>query len=182
MAEIPDVIPSGPVESGWGNAIRDRVTSRYADAAARDLSEPIPQIGQITWLDTPGVLEFWNGSSWQLVDAAPVAATSWIIPTLLNGWANFGGAGTQAPTAYRRDAAGNVHIQGTLAAGTTTPGTVVFVLDVGFRPLTGHLITLGGTTAPEPVSWNIRDTGDVDISAGADAALSSMLATFSVLP
>ena len=64
MPEIPDVIPGAPVESGWGNEVRDRVISRYADATDRALSEPFPQTGQVTWVDVPAILEVFDGVDW----------------------------------------------------------------------------------------------------------------------
>lgn len=64
MPEIPNVIPGAPVESGWGNTIRDRVASRYADATDRLASDPLPAAGQITWLDDPGQLDLFDGTDW----------------------------------------------------------------------------------------------------------------------
>ena len=75
MPELPDVVPGEPVESDWGNNVRDRVTSRYADASARSASEPFPQAGQLTWLDDPGVLERFDGTDWALLALAPVSGT-----------------------------------------------------------------------------------------------------------
>ena len=64
MPEIPDVIPDEVIDTIWGNDIRDRVVSRYANDAARIGSEPFPQTGQLTWLDDPGVLEYYDGDDW----------------------------------------------------------------------------------------------------------------------
>lgn len=64
MPEIPDVIPGEPIESGWGNDIRDRVIQRFADATARANSVPFPQEGQPSYLDDPGVLEIFDGNDW----------------------------------------------------------------------------------------------------------------------
>lgn len=64
MPEIPDVIPTEVIDTIWGNDIRDRVVSRYDNDAARSASEPFPQDGQITWLDDPGSLEYFDGTDW----------------------------------------------------------------------------------------------------------------------
>lgn len=54
----------------------------------------------------------------------------WTAPTLINSWANIGGAA--APAGYLKDALGFVHFRGVVHSGTS--GTVAFVLPVGFRP------------------------------------------------
>lgn len=71
MPEIPNVVAGEPVQSDWGNDVRDRITSRYADATARAASTPFPQAGQITWLDDPGVLERFDGADWRQLGEAP---------------------------------------------------------------------------------------------------------------
>ena len=64
MSEIPNVIPGEPVESDWGNDIRDRAITRYADATARGLSLPFPEAGAVTWIGDPGQLDVWDGTTW----------------------------------------------------------------------------------------------------------------------
>ena len=64
MAEIPNVVPGEPVESDWGNDIRDRVIQKFADATARGLSLPFPIPGAVTWIDNPGQLDVWDGTEW----------------------------------------------------------------------------------------------------------------------
>lgn len=60
MSEIPDVVPGEPVESSWGNLVRDRVVQRYADATARANLVPVPEDGAVSWLDDPGRLEVYD--------------------------------------------------------------------------------------------------------------------------
>ena len=64
MPEIPDVIPGEPIESNWGNDVRDRSIQRYNDATARDSLVPFPQEGEPSWLDDPGVVEVYDGDDW----------------------------------------------------------------------------------------------------------------------
>ena len=52
-------------------------------------------------------------------------------PSLLNSWANIGGASQTA--AYWKDAFGVVHLEGHLNAAAATNGTI-FTLPAGFRP------------------------------------------------
>ena len=64
MPEIPNVVPGEPVESDWGNDIRDRAVMKYADATERDFSQPFPEFGELAWLDDPGWLTIWTGAGW----------------------------------------------------------------------------------------------------------------------
>jgi len=76
MPEIPNVVPGEPVESQWGNAIRDRVAQRYADATARDTETPIPDKGELAWLDDPGELTICvdeSGPVWEPIPTVVVA-------------------------------------------------------------------------------------------------------------
>lgn len=70
--EIADVIAGDPIEAAWGNAIRDRVLSRYATAAARDAANATPSTGDQAWLTTeaepggpsPGIRQIFDGIGW----------------------------------------------------------------------------------------------------------------------
>lgn len=64
MPEIPDVVQGNPVESAWGNDIRDRTVQRYADAAARDSLTPLPVAGDLAYLDDTGSVQVYDGTAW----------------------------------------------------------------------------------------------------------------------
>lgn len=71
MPEIPDVIPGEPVESDWGNQIRNRTVQRYTDATERDALVPFPVAGDLAWLDTEAAMTIFDGSTWvQVYDPA----------------------------------------------------------------------------------------------------------------
>ena len=70
MPEMPDVIATEPVESDWGNDIRDRTVQRYADAAARDAGVPFPVAGDLAWLDTEAAVTVFDGSAWLTLGVA----------------------------------------------------------------------------------------------------------------
>lgn len=72
MPEIPNVVPGEPVESNWGNDVRDRIVQRFADATARTASLPFPVAGAMSWLDDPGQLDYFDGAAW--VNVADTAA------------------------------------------------------------------------------------------------------------
>jgi hypothetical protein len=67
----------------------------------------------------------------------------WVVPTMAVGWANYG-AGL-AGVAYRKDAAGQVHLRGAVSGGTI--GTAVFTLPVGFRPYGGVVFAVNSDGA-----------------------------------
>ncbi|MEC0180220.1 hypothetical protein P4H61_01735 [Paenibacillus peoriae] len=56
---------------------------------------------------------------------------SWLAPTLLNGWVDGDGA-----TGFYKDSYGIVRIRGSVKNGVTSPGTVIFRLPTGYRPVT----------------------------------------------
>lgn len=58
------------------------------------------------------------------------AQQSWIAPTLLNSWVNYGNPYT--PVGYMKDAMGFVHIKGFVKSGAS--GSAVFNLPAGYRP------------------------------------------------
>ncbi len=64
MPELPNVVPGEPVESDWGNDMRDRAIMKYADQVALDASQPLPILGELAWLDSPGNLVQWDGAAW----------------------------------------------------------------------------------------------------------------------
>jgi len=69
MPEIPDVAPGEIIESGtFGNPVLNRIVQRYADGTARDAGVPLPQAGQLVWLDDPGILEAYDGTEWVPLD------------------------------------------------------------------------------------------------------------------
>jgi hypothetical protein len=68
---------------------------------------------------------------------------SWIAPTLLNSWVNYGGGTT--PAGYYKDSFGIVHLRGLIKDGTLA--SAAFVLPAGYRPVNQEdfcQITSGG--------------------------------------
>lgn len=70
MPEIPDVVALTEIESSWGNLIRDRTILRYADATARDASEPTPTQGRFCYLSGTDVLQMYQGAAWVTIGNA----------------------------------------------------------------------------------------------------------------
>jgi len=64
MPEIPAVVAGEPVESAWGNLVSSRTIQHYEDQTALEASQPFPDLGEVVWLDDPGILKVWDGSAW----------------------------------------------------------------------------------------------------------------------
>ncbi len=85
-----------------------------------------------------GSIQFHDNSSapWVSMDTirytAANAGYTRTTPTLLNGFTNYGSV--YAPASYVQDSAGRVSIQGLLANGTRTNGTVIFTIPAALRP------------------------------------------------
>lgn len=79
----------------------------------------------------------WDGTAWR----------GWIAATLQNGWTNYGG---NYAVAEYRNAAGITYGRGSIASGTTAPGTLLFTLPTGYRP-GGHMVfkVWSNGTAPD---------------------------------
>jgi hypothetical protein len=90
-------------------------------------------IGSVIWNATTGVEVGTIVNSTQLDLKANKAQEAWIEPTLLNGWVNFGSGNAIAN--YMKDEFGVVHLRGLIKSGTTTAGTVLLTLPLGYRPL-----------------------------------------------
>ena len=62
--EIDNVTPGEPVESAWGNRIRDRVLSRYLDRTERDFKNPVPDPGDMAYILNTLEVEVFDGVDW----------------------------------------------------------------------------------------------------------------------
>lgn len=91
----------------------------------------------------------------------------WQVPTLLNGWANYGGTATTV--GYMKDSMGFVHLKGLVKSGTL--GTNVFVLPPGYRPAAYNRVAViaSGTY------------GNLDIDASGNVLIASGSTTFTGL-
>ena len=65
MPEIPDRIPGEIIFASYSNDIRDRALMRYVDNTARDASNPVPDSGDLAWIETLQELQIFDGVLWQ---------------------------------------------------------------------------------------------------------------------
>lgn len=102
-----------------------------------------------------------------IVSSAPTLAT-WIAPTLLNSWVNFGGGAETV--GYYKDDLGIVRLRGLIKSGITTPNTILFALPSGYRPLfTVTGTTLSNSGATDSFSYvSIDSGGNVSIQLGGN--------------
>jgi hypothetical protein len=105
------------------------------------------------------------------LDANRVAA--WQTPSLVNGFANFGGS--KAPAGYYKDTFGRVYLRGvvTVSAGDdlARPKTI-FTLATGYRPIYEHEFVVAYPFAGslQSVGIRVKPDGAVQLSEGGAAA------------
>jgi len=89
MPEVPDVTPGGTIQTAWGNDIRDRAIMRYASAAARDVSVPVPVDGDVAWLQDVDKLTIYDGTVWAQVgpldELPPAVSLTGLVLSLTAG-------------------------------------------------------------------------------------------------
>lgn len=90
-----------------------------------------------------------------------ITQPAWSTPTLLNSWVNYGA--TAATVQYYKDPNQIVHIKGVVKDGTTTPGTNLFILPAGFRPLLNHTFA--------QVSYNGAAAGFAGVTVSQNGAV-----------
>ena len=149
-------------------------------------------------LSSGDTLEYTHAAGWRVLDSSgtikmtiggAVAATTlsastaspagltqeaWTAPTLLNSWVNYGSIYQTA--GYFKDSEGVVHIRGVIKSGTTTAGTTVFVLPVGYRPSAYEIYPVDGNGTF--VSMLIDTSGNVSWNSTANATATSISAQF----
>lgn len=67
MPEIANVVTDEIIEVSWGNAIRDRTIQRYADSAQRTSEHPSPSSGDLSYLESDGLIYVYFASAWRKV-------------------------------------------------------------------------------------------------------------------
>ncbi len=101
----------------------------------------------------------------QKADKTPNSST-WILPTLLNGWSAISGY----RTGYRKIGNSNiVQMSGVLTNGATTVGTVLLYLPQGYRPASSFVFTANSRDNSgnyNSITLDVRDFGAVLISFG----------------
>lgn len=76
----------------------------------------------------------------------------WVAPTLINSWANSGGA--YATAGYWKDPWGVVHLRGRVTGGAVPSD--VFVLPADYRPQATQTFTVPGGTVDVEANGSVR--------------------------
>lgn len=92
------------------------------------------------------------------------------VPTLLNGWQNYGTSYEVA--VFWKDKCNVVHLSGMVKGGTVTDGTVIFTLPSGYRPRSPEKFLVVSVNAI--CILDIYTNGNVTIRAGANASWLSL--------
>lgn len=96
------------------------------------------------------------------------AQETWNVPTLLNGWVNYGSG--QALVAYYKDETGCVHIKGLVKEGTAVSNTTLFVLPAGYRP--SEIVLYSTASNGGYGQAYVRLNGDVVFDVGSNVFFS----------
>jgi hypothetical protein len=93
--------------------------------------------GTITMFNNAGnPLSFENGY---------IVNEAYILASLQNGWTNYSGVTGYQRAGYWKDKNGVVHLAGLIKGGTTTNGTVLFTMPLGYRPANQHINIVFGS-------------------------------------
>jgi len=88
--------------------------------------------------------------------------STWITPTLINGWSWYGSP--FATPGYTKSSDGIVSLKGLIRAGTVTAGTPIFTLPTGYRPSSRQL--LGSVSAGLDYRIDVNTDGVVYLQGG----------------
>lgn len=102
--------------------------------------------------------------SWQ----KRLQTVTWVTPTLLNGWTNYGSP--YEPAGYCVDSGGWVHLRGLVKSGTLGASTPIFVLPAGFIP--PYTVIRGAISAEAICDVRIASVGDTS-NGGSGAVIVS---------
>lgn len=108
------------------------------------------------WYSYGGALRIMVGGT-EIIRADPsgypwLRPAAWNAPTLGNSWVNYGNGWQSAR--YCKTAEGLVHIEGLIAGGTMTGGTVLFTLPTGFRPAGSHMFVCQSSSGGQRIDVN----------------------------
>lgn len=120
-----------------------------------------PSVGSNAWFSLDGI-------------AFMPASTTFTAPPFANGWTNYS-PGTWQTAGYALDGAGRVELTGLIASGTTTSGTAMFTLPVGYRP--PEYIHILNDNGNNPAHISVDSSGNV-LAKGYSNVYSSLQATF----
>jgi hypothetical protein len=123
--------------------------------------------------DSAGVLKT-DGNFHAAGTASSIGVEAPIPLTLQNGWVNYGGVYQTA--VYWKDPFGMVHITGLITSGTTTTGTQVALLPVGYRPAASQIFSTPSADSGHAhmARVDVSSTGSITTNVGWHANYTSL--------
>jgi hypothetical protein len=132
---------------------------------------PNQTIAAQDWNDNFGELSDATGIEDAAITATKITSGSWVTPTLLNDWVNYGGS--FAIAGYRIDNMGFVHLRGLIKDGSSAD-EIMFTLPAGYRPDWNILAPVKNSATGKHGGLIITSAGNVSqqTSNGATAYVS----------
>ncbi len=93
---------------------------------------------------------------------ASYSDSTWITPTLINGWVWYGSI--YSTPQYTKSSDGIVSLKGLIKSGTATAGTPIFTLPVGYRPSSRQL--MGSVSSGLDYRIDVETNGVVYLQGG----------------
>ena len=153
---------TGAIYKSRSNSGTDAASATWVDIAtnAAAANETTPGVAEIATRAETGTGTDDARIVTPLKLAQKLTPEAWIVPTLANGWVNYG---TPYDTAgYRKDPLGRVHLKGLVKNGTAQ--TTIFTLPVGYRPAADKLF-LVQTGAGASARLEVNSNGTVVAAA-----------------
>lgn len=122
---------------------------------------PAAGLGKFAGVGTSNIRPKWINETGVVESIATTLQEAWTAPALQNSWVNYGN-GYDA-VGYMKDSIGFVHIKGMIKSGTTSFGTLLFTLPVGYRPGGHSYIVSGHTAGGGLAAYEVKSTGEVNI-------------------
>ena len=74
MSEVPDRIPGDLIVASYANTIRDRTVQRYVDDTERSVLNPVPELGDLSYVTSTLLMSIWDGTQWSPFAGGEAAA------------------------------------------------------------------------------------------------------------
>ena len=145
MSELSDVTGGQIIGASFTNQVKERTVMRYASAATRDTSIPIPVEGSLAYLLDVNQVTVYNGSVWEVLNAAGIYLP--LSGGTLTGDVDLTGNALLRPdTQITELVDADTRIYVSLTAGVVTMSVQVHTIETGFwtvpaayRPSAGSL-------------------------------------------
>lgn len=155
------IIDSNTIDNEWFFGIGSN--QKFAVQVAAGASDNYTITGNMSRLNAATWLDGGTGTNKNTTGNVP-ALTTFIAPTLLNSWVNFGGTWENA--GYWKDENNIVHLHGSIKSGTVP--AALFNLPAGYIPAADHAFAvICGTNLNAVAGITVKSGGAVECTTGA---------------